>query len=81
MATSRSQTLGLHGAPFSVFLPSLKVLHVVNRVLFGCHEYIVMLFAVLFLRNWCWNQPTATHVEDPFVSREVRFEFESFGEG
>ncbi|XLR07685.1 hypothetical protein S83_035623 [Arachis hypogaea] len=26
-------------------LPSLKVLHVGNRVLFGCHEYIVMLFA------------------------------------
>ncbi|KAL4392106.1 hypothetical protein HN51_013572 [Arachis hypogaea] len=25
-------------------LPSLKVLHVGNRFLFGCHEYIVMLF-------------------------------------
>ncbi|KAL4396055.1 hypothetical protein AHAS_Ahas01G0053600 [Arachis hypogaea] len=26
-------------------LPSLKVLHVGNRILFGCHEYIVMFFA------------------------------------
>ncbi|KAL4321736.1 hypothetical protein AHAS_Ahas14G0140300 [Arachis hypogaea] len=32
-------------AGFSVSLPSLKVLHVGDRVLFGCHDYVVKLLA------------------------------------
>ncbi|MED6148020.1 hypothetical protein PIB30_117915 [Stylosanthes scabra] len=32
-------------AGFSVCLPSLKVLHIGNRVLFGCHDYVVKLLA------------------------------------